>query len=87
MAQVLGAAHRAPRSPEGARKPHCPRRHPAGGTLAVQGAALGARHHAPKTQARRCTKACVRLQCPHAGSARAPTGGQRHGQGGAPAAC
>eukprot|EP00965_Chrysotila_dentata_P160929 5313720-Pleurochrysis_carterae.AAC.1 len=40
MAQVLGAAHRAPRGREVARKPHCPRRHLAGGTLAVQGTAL-----------------------------------------------
>eukprot|EP00965_Chrysotila_dentata_P027334 907879-Pleurochrysis_carterae.AAC.1 len=61
MAQVLGAAHRAPRGREVARKPYCLRRHPAGGTLAVQGAAVGARHYAPKTQARRCTKAWVRL--------------------------
>eukprot|EP00965_Chrysotila_dentata_P119678 3956901-Pleurochrysis_carterae.AAC.1 len=66
MAQVLGAAHRALRSREVARKPHCPRRDPAGGTLAVQSAVLGARHYAPKTQARRCTRACVRLQCPQA---------------------
>eukprot|EP00965_Chrysotila_dentata_P064115 2122798-Pleurochrysis_carterae.AAC.1 len=52
-------------------------------TSAVQGAAFGACHNAPKTQAGCRIQTRIRLQSPQAGLACAPPCGQGHGQSGA----